>query len=311
MTIIVLSRNFNSDYLSCDCGLRWVPGFFRSSSARLGDETLCAYPKSLKGKPLRGLRESQLNCGECLARMTHINEVVSPLWCRKSLACGGWQWQCTRDRVQNHPNISKNKQTKRVEWRSTPAAQQEHISKRISELFSELILWLAFTNSCSLHPICSGSAALQQPLETFCWGWVMRAAEIVENDVSCSHLQFFFPPPCCSDGPLELHTLSLLPSHRQVVFRGDRLPFHCTAALVDKKTTLHWRHNGQLVTSDPEMGVQLENSVLHDCTFITRYRCLRCSVFIEFSFSIKIWVKRILNFWTVHTYTAVWGGNAF
>uniref|UniRef100_A0A7N8X544 Adhesion G protein-coupled receptor A2 n=1 Tax=Mastacembelus armatus TaxID=205130 RepID=A0A7N8X544_9TELE len=127
--------NFNSDYLSCDCGLRWVPGFFRSSSAWLGDETLCAYPRSLKGKPLRGLRESQLSCGE--------------------------------------------------------------------------------------------------------------------------------------NGPLELHTLSLLPSQRQVVFKGDRLPFHCTAALVDKITTLHWRHNGQLVTSDPEMGVQLEKNVLHDCTFIT------------------------------------------
>lgn len=125
--------NFNSDYLSCDCGLRWVPSFFRSSSARLGDETLCAYPRSLRGKPLRGLRESQLSC----------------------------------------------------------------------------------------------------------------------------------------DGPLELHTLSLLPSQRQVVFKGDRLPFHCTAALVDKITTLHWRHNGQLVTSDSEMGIQLENSVLHDCTFIT------------------------------------------
>ncbi|CAN9513393.1 unnamed protein product [Ophioblennius macclurei] len=125
--------NFNSEYLSCDCGLRWVPGFFSSSPARLGDETLCAYPRSLKGKPLRGLRKSQLSC----------------------------------------------------------------------------------------------------------------------------------------DGPLELHTLSLLPSQRQVVFRGDRLPFHCTAALVDKITTLHWRHNGQLVTSDPEMGVQLEDSVLHDCTFIT------------------------------------------
>ncbi|XP_058493111.1 adhesion G protein-coupled receptor A2 [Solea solea] len=125
--------NFNSDHLSCDCGLRWVPGFFRTSSAKLGDETLCAYPRSLRGKPLRGLRESQLSC----------------------------------------------------------------------------------------------------------------------------------------DGPLELHTLSLLPSQRQVVFKGDRLPFHCTASLVDKITTLHWRHNGQLVTSDPDMGVNLENSVLHDCTFIT------------------------------------------
>uniref|UniRef100_A0AAQ4RJF4 Adhesion G protein-coupled receptor A2 n=1 Tax=Gasterosteus aculeatus aculeatus TaxID=481459 RepID=A0AAQ4RJF4_GASAC len=118
--------NFNSDYLSCDCGLRWVPGFFRGTSARLGDETLCAYPRHLRGTPLRGLKENQLNC----------------------------------------------------------------------------------------------------------------------------------------DGPLELHTLSLLPSQRQVVFKGDRLPFHCTAALVDKITTLHWRHNGQLVTSDPEMSVQLENSVL-------------------------------------------------
>lgn len=125
--------NFNSDFLSCDCGLRWVPGYFRSSAARLGDETLCAYPRSLRGKPLSGLRESQLSC----------------------------------------------------------------------------------------------------------------------------------------DGSLELHTLSLLPSQRQVVFKGDRLPFHCTAALVDKITALHWRHNDRPVTSDPEMGVQLESSVLHDCTFIT------------------------------------------
>lgn len=73
-----------------------------------------------------------------------------------------------------------------------------------------------------------------------------------------------------SDGPLELHTLSLLPSQRQVVFKGDRMPFHCTAALVDKITVMHWRHNGQLVTSDPGQGVSLEASVVHDCTFITR-----------------------------------------
>lgn len=76
MTITSPSRNFNSDYLTCDCGLRWVLGFFRSSSARLGDETLCAYPRSLRGKPLRGLRESQLSCGESLARMRDVNEAV-------------------------------------------------------------------------------------------------------------------------------------------------------------------------------------------------------------------------------------------
>ncbi|XP_043967173.1 adhesion G protein-coupled receptor A2 [Gambusia affinis] len=125
--------NFESDYLSCDCGLRWMPSFLRSSSVRVGEDTLCAFPRTMRGKPLRGLRESQLSC----------------------------------------------------------------------------------------------------------------------------------------DGPLELHTLSLLPSQRQVVFRGDRLPFHCTAALMDKITSIHWRHNGQVVTSDHDRGIQLEDSVVHDCTFIT------------------------------------------
>ncbi|XP_051525299.1 adhesion G protein-coupled receptor A2 [Myxocyprinus asiaticus] len=125
--------NFHSEFLSCDCGLRWVPGFFHSSSTRLGDETLCAYPTRLQNKPLHLLRESDLSC----------------------------------------------------------------------------------------------------------------------------------------EGPLELHTLSLLPSLRQVVFKGDRLPFHCTASLADKITALHWRHNGQPVTTDPMHGVHLEESVHHDCTFIT------------------------------------------
>nr|XP_006625534.1 PREDICTED: G-protein coupled receptor 124 [Lepisosteus oculatus] len=125
--------SFDTDFLFCDCNLRWVPGYFRSSSARLSEETLCSYPSSLRGKPLRGLRENQLTCG----------------------------------------------------------------------------------------------------------------------------------------GPLELHTLSLLPSLRQVVFKGDRLPFQCTAALLDRTTSLHWRHNGQPVTSTPEEGIQLEDSILHDCTLIT------------------------------------------
>lgn len=97
-----------------------------------------------------------------------------------------------------------------------------------------------------------------------------------ENNVSgniwlkIEQLHLFLSCPC-PGGPLELHTLSLLPSQHQVVFKGDRLPFHCTAALVDNMTTIHWHHNGKLVTSDSEIGVQLESSVMHDCTFITRY----------------------------------------
>ncbi|MGH0133259.1 UNVERIFIED_CONTAM: hypothetical protein FKN15_059331 [Acipenser sinensis] len=115
--------DFNSPFLTCDCALRWVPGFFRSRAARLSEETLCAYPSSLQGKPLHGA--------------------------------------------------------------------------------------------------------------------------------------------------LELHTLSLLPSLQQVVFQGDRLPLQCTAALLDNSTSVRWRHNGHSVTSDPEAGVWLEDSVLHDCTLVT------------------------------------------
>ncbi|KAM9474884.1 adhesion G protein-coupled receptor A2 [Clarias gariepinus] len=125
--------NFDSEFLSCDCALQWVPGFFRTSSAKLGDETLCTYPRRFQNRPLRELKESDLTC----------------------------------------------------------------------------------------------------------------------------------------EGPLELHTLFLLPSLRQVVFKGDRLPFHCTAARVDKITAVHWRHKGRSVRNNPESGVILEESVLHDCTVIT------------------------------------------
>lgn len=126
---------------------------------------------------------------------------------------------------------------------------------------------------CCLHLICSRAVDLIiASAETFSYE---RAAEIIiERSVMLT------PASLCSDGPLELHTLSLLPSQRQVVFKGDRLPFHCTAALVDKRTTLHWHHNGQLVMSDSEMDIQLEKSVVHDCIFITRYRCPRFIVFI-------------------------------
>lgn len=70
-TIISLFRNFNSDFLTCDCSLYWVPKFFHSSSARLGEETLCAFPRSLRGKQLRGLRENQLGCGKIKRSKEH------------------------------------------------------------------------------------------------------------------------------------------------------------------------------------------------------------------------------------------------
>ncbi|XP_043938992.1 adhesion G protein-coupled receptor A2 [Protopterus annectens] len=71
------------------------------------------------------------------------------------------------------------------------------------------------------------------------------------------------------DIPLELHTHQLIPSLRQVVFQGDRLPFQCTATYLDNSTQIWWYHNGKPVHEDELQGVMLVDSIIHDCTWIT------------------------------------------
>lgn len=71
-------------------------------------------------------------------------------------------------------------------------------------------------------------------------------------------------------GAPELHTHHLIPSLRQVVFQGDRLPFQCTATYLDNSTQIRWYHNRELVEEDERTGVIVEESLIHDCTFITR-----------------------------------------
>ncbi|NWZ95524.1 AGRA2 protein, partial [Nesospiza acunhae] len=70
-------------------------------------------------------------------------------------------------------------------------------------------------------------------------------------------------------GAPELHTHQLIPSLRQVVFQGDRLPFQCTATYLDNSTQIRWFHNRQPVREDEQTGVIVEESLIHDCTFIT------------------------------------------
>ncbi|XP_016159053.1 PREDICTED: adhesion G protein-coupled receptor A2 [Ficedula albicollis] len=70
-------------------------------------------------------------------------------------------------------------------------------------------------------------------------------------------------------GAPELHTHHLIPSLRQVVFQGDRLPFQCTATYLDNSTQIRWFHNREPVQEDEQTGVIVEESLIHDCTFIT------------------------------------------
>lgn len=75
-------------------------------------------------------------------------------------------------------------------------------------------------------------------------------------------------PP--TEGALELHTHHLIPSLRQVVFQGDRLPFQCSASYLGNDTRIRWYHNRAPVEGDEQAGILLAESLIHDCTFITR-----------------------------------------
>ncbi|XP_038267044.1 adhesion G protein-coupled receptor A1 [Dermochelys coriacea] len=126
--------HFNTDSLICDCNLKWVLQWARNASVRIAEETVCAYPSTLRGLAFHNLKENQLICA----------------------------------------------------------------------------------------------------------------------------------------GPLELPLFELIPSQRQVVFHGDRLPFQCTATYVDNTTQVHWYHDGHLIGTDEESGIFVEDSIIHDCCLITR-----------------------------------------
>ncbi|KAL8623643.1 hypothetical protein ACOMHN_051085 [Nucella lapillus] len=54
--------DFGSDYLRCDCHLRWVVQWAESKEVRLARETVCALPSPMKGRMLRKLTAQQLHC---------------------------------------------------------------------------------------------------------------------------------------------------------------------------------------------------------------------------------------------------------
>uniref|UniRef100_UPI001EAEEDB5 adhesion G protein-coupled receptor A3-like n=1 Tax=Oncorhynchus gorbuscha TaxID=8017 RepID=UPI001EAEEDB5 len=70
-------------------------------------------------------------------------------------------------------------------------------------------------------------------------------------------------------GPLELPLFQLIPSQRQVVFRGDRLPLQCTVSYLDPSVKLRWRHNGRAIHSNEGRGVYVEETLVHDCCLLT------------------------------------------
>ncbi|XP_014886501.1 adhesion G protein-coupled receptor A3 [Poecilia latipinna] len=70
------------------------------------------------------------------------------------------------------------------------------------------------------------------------------------------------------DAPLELPSFQLTPSHRQVVFQGDSLPFQCQASLVAEDMQVLWYQNGRMVKPDATQGIFIEKRVVQNCSLI-------------------------------------------
>ncbi|KAL0178727.1 hypothetical protein M9458_027621, partial [Cirrhinus mrigala] len=59
-----------------------------------------------------------------------------------------------------------------------------------------------------------------------------------------------------------LPVLQLIPTQRQLVFRGDRLPLQCAASL-------SWSHEHHPIHTLEDRGLYVEDSIIHDCCLIT------------------------------------------
>uniref|UniRef100_A0A673XMG3 Adhesion G protein-coupled receptor A1 n=1 Tax=Salmo trutta TaxID=8032 RepID=A0A673XMG3_SALTR len=107
--------------------------------------------------------------------------------------------------------------------------------------------------------------------------WARANGVRLGNDTLCVYPTHLHSLEVCNlrvtqlrcDGPLELPLFQLIPSQRQVVFRGDRLPLQCTVSYLDPSVKLRWRHNGHAIHSNEGRGVYVEETLVHDCCLLT------------------------------------------
>ncbi|XP_030807026.1 adhesion G protein-coupled receptor A3-like isoform X2 [Camarhynchus parvulus] len=143
-------------------------------------------------------------------------------------------------------------------------------SSLMNGLFSELLALKALHfNTDSLICDCNLKWVLQ---------WARNASVRIAEETVCAYpsalrglsLYNLKENQLICAGPLELPLFELIPSQRQVVFHGDRLPFQCTATYVDNSTQVQWYHAGRLIETNEESGIFVEDSIIHDCCLITR-----------------------------------------
>ncbi|KAK0148900.1 Adhesion G protein-coupled receptor A3 [Merluccius polli] len=105
--------------------------------------------------------------------------------------------------------------------------------------------------------------------------WV-REHSVVVKDTRCSYPRSLQgqlatavkPESLTCDAPLELPSFRLTPSQRQVVFRGDSLPFQCQASFVAEDMQVLWYQDGRMVEPDAAQGIAIQKSMVQNCSLI-------------------------------------------
>ncbi|KAH0616280.1 hypothetical protein JD844_027285, partial [Phrynosoma platyrhinos] len=104
----------------------------------------------------------------------------------------------------------------------------------------------------------------------------MQERNISVRDTRCAYPKSLQAQPVLSvkqglltcGPPLELPSFYMTPSHRQVVFEGDSLPFQCMASYIDQDMQVLWYQNGKIVETDESQGIFVEKNMIHNCSLI-------------------------------------------
>ncbi|KAI9525039.1 hypothetical protein NQZ68_012549 [Dissostichus eleginoides] len=225
-------RHFSTETLFCDCQLKWLLLWARSNSLKIGNDTVCVFPTHLHGLEFRNLRQQQLRCVvRDTIRASQDEYFVPPF-----LGFDGRY--CFSLLLPLNGTICS----------STASFSRIGIDFSL-EIRDPLFLTIFTFTVLTLTPIKLT---------------VLTVRRNSPNSLIASLLPI-------KDGPLEMPLFQLIPSQRQVVFRGDRLPLQCTASYLDPSVELRWRHNRRMVTTHEDRGIYVEDTLIHDCCLITRY----------------------------------------
>lgn len=71
----VCCREFQTEYLLCDCNILWMHRWVKERNITVRD-TRCVYPKSLQAQPVTGVKQELLTCGKGETELRSVYPVL-------------------------------------------------------------------------------------------------------------------------------------------------------------------------------------------------------------------------------------------